>query len=160
MSGPPRSTDPDDWAPDDVPDHARRTADGDATGPHHALPRYWHGVTTSPGEWRRIHLGDVVAVQGLAVFVAAFGAVLVGRFGLAYLATCWFATSMGLALLSAPAERVRVIQAAERDPHRSNPYRWGNSQPYRVPETPLPMILLGSVLFLLGGGLLAVALLG
>jgi hypothetical protein len=152
--GPPRSKDPDDWAPDDP-----ATA-GDRAGNRRALPEYWQGVTTSPGEWRAIHVGDLVAVQGIAAFVAAFGVLLVGRFDLAYIAVCWWGLSMGVALLSAPGERVRVIQAADRDPHRSHPYRWSKEYPHRVPETPLPMILLGGVLTLVGGGLLAVALLG
>jgi hypothetical protein len=157
MSGPPRSTDPDDWAPDDVPDHARRSADGDATGPHHALPEYWHGVLTSPGRWRPVHVGDVVALVGVAGWVAGFPLVLLGRFGLAYLAVLAAFTLVGAGSLFAPRERIEHLHALERNPHRRDPYR-PRAFSFRPPKTVGGLVALGLTFTVAGGGLLAIAL--
>lgn len=49
------------------PDEDRSYDRPSTTGRHHVLPDHWHGVPTSPGEWGRIHAGDLLVAAGLVL---------------------------------------------------------------------------------------------
>ncbi len=122
-----------------------------STGRYHALPAYWDGVLTSPREWGRCHVGDVLAVVGFAVL--PFGVVATAVASQAAMALVFGTgcTLMAVGILLAPVQRMDRIDDQRRDPHRSDPW-------FRAPESVAGVVLSGLVLFGAGLVLLSVGL--
>lgn len=127
--------------------------DGPATGRSHRLPDHWHGVVTSPGQWGRLHVGDLLLVVGFAVLPGGVIARVLGS--QAAMATVF---GVGCALagagtLLAPAKRMELIERRRQDPHTRDP-------DHHAPQSAVGVLLGGLVLFGAGLFLLGVGLRG